>query len=274
MPGTNHTAIRNLPTPIGEDFVSEGPEDFLALAQALDGENAGEVDFLSAGVPSNTSFATIVSMENSATCALSVENCFGVAWLPSEVAGLVRTVTQNSFTPTHLKPESLPAPGKYMNVALALSAATPAWGVGATVSVVSGEQKNTQQHAEEEPATLSSSQYRVRDIIILNTAGVYSIVESFDRRIIALTPPARETIGTFGAASGVATGIISVGRRGLALVRPAKVEGSQGTITFTKPGVLSGMGAVPVLSFILEPGERIQCTTSSGNPYIVLWQSI
>lgn len=180
MPETKFTANRNLPSPTGKDFVPEGPAEIEALAKALDEENAGDIDFLQAGIVKSTDWSFIATMENSAACALaSTGTTGGIAWLPNATIGLVRSSTP-SATLKALVPASKPAAGKYMSVGFQL--APGKWGEAAIVSVVSGVEKSTQAEAEAAPAGEVAGRLRIRDVVILNTAGVYSIVHQADRR--------------------------------------------------------------------------------------------
>jgi microcystin-dependent protein len=180
MPETGHTTNRAIPYPTGKDFVPEGPAEMQALANAMDAENRGEIDFLQAGVVKSTDWSFNAVMENPATCALESEAAVGgVAWLPLTAIGLVRSVT----TPAKLaalKPSSLPGASKYLTVGFEL---TPSTSDGAaTVSVVSGAEQTTRALAEANSPAITAGKARIRDVVILNTAGVYSIASQAERR--------------------------------------------------------------------------------------------
>jgi microcystin-dependent protein len=180
MAETDHTTNRGIPYPTGKDLVPEGPAEMQAIATALDGENRGEVDFLQAGVVQSTDWSFVAKMENSATCSLeSTATTGGVAWLPLTAIGLVRSVTTAAKLKA-LKPASLPSPGKYMTVGFELTPSTS--GAAATVSVVSGVEQTTQALAEAHSPAITAGKARVRDIVVLNTAGVYSVISQTERR--------------------------------------------------------------------------------------------
>ena len=54
--------------------------------------------------------------------------------------------------------------------------------MAATVSVVSGVQQTTQALAESNSPATTAGKMRIRDVVILNTSGVYSVVSQRDRR--------------------------------------------------------------------------------------------
>jgi len=203
MPETEHTPNRNIPYPTNKDFVPEGPANMAAIAGAVDAANTGEVDFLQAGVVQASDWSFVAGMENSATCALNSTGATGgVAWLPSAAIGLVRSVTATAALKA-LKPGSLPGPGKYLTVGFELTPAT--WGAAATVSVVSGVEQATQKLAEENSPAVTAGKARVRDVVILNTAGVYSIVSQTERRArstAGLKLAFTEQAGSYSAKAG------------------------------------------------------------------------
>lgn len=98
----------------------------------------------------------------------------------AKVAG-VRTKTNPFITLAALLPPSLPASGQFMSVGVQL-AASNGFNGAAVPSVVSGVAKATEAEALAAPAGAVGSRMRIKDIIIKNTAGVYSIVVSRDRR--------------------------------------------------------------------------------------------
>jgi microcystin-dependent protein len=180
MAETDHTTNRGIPYPTGKDLIPEGPAEMQAIAAALDGENRGEIDFLQAGVVQSTDWSFAAKMENSATCALeSTAATGGVAWLPLTAIGLVRSVTTAAKLKA-LKPASLPGTGKYLTVGFELTPSTS--GAAATVSVVSGTEQTTQALAEAHSPAITAGKARIRDIVILNTSGVYSIASQSERR--------------------------------------------------------------------------------------------
>lgn len=180
MAETDFTTNRRLPYPTGKDLIPEGPAEMQAIATALDGENRGEVDFLQPGVVQATDWSFVAKMENPATCSLeSTATTGGVAWLPLTAIGLVRSVTTAAKLKA-LKPPSLPSSGKYLTVGFELTPSTS--GAAATVSVVSGAEQATQALAEAHSPSITAGKARIRDVVILNTAGVYSIASQTERR--------------------------------------------------------------------------------------------
>lgn len=180
MAETDFTTNRRIPFPTGKDLIPEGPAEMQAIATALDGENRGEVDFLQPGVVQSTDWSFVAKLESTATGALeSIATTGGVAWLPLTAIGLVRSVTTAAKLKA-LKPASLPSPGKYMTVGFELTPSTS--GAAATVSVVSGAEQTTQALAEAHSPSITAGKARIRDIVILNTAGVYSIASQTERR--------------------------------------------------------------------------------------------
>ena len=182
MSETSHTSSRAYPypTPAGNALISEGPAAMGALADAISEEPRGEQDYLQAGVVQSTDWSFVAEMENSGTCALESEAVVGgVCWLPLTAIGLCRSVT----TPAKLKalkPGSLPGPGKYLTVGFELTPTTS--GAAATVTVLAGIEKASQAEAEASSPAVTAGKARIRDVVVLNTAGVYSIVSQRDRR--------------------------------------------------------------------------------------------
>lgn len=188
---TGHTTNRNYPYPI-RGFVDEGPANIQAAAEGPDKENRGEIDYLQAGVVTDTDWSFVASMENSATCALaSLGATGGTAWLPSTAVGLLRSVT-SAATLKALTPPSRPGSGKYLTVGFELTPTTS--GKAATVSVVSGLEKASQAEAEAAPPATTAGKIKIRNVVIKNTAGVYSIVAQFDKRQWATGGGAPETV--------------------------------------------------------------------------------
>jgi hypothetical protein len=180
MAETDFTTNRRLPFPTGKDLIQEGPAEMQAIANAVDTENRGEIDYLQAGVVRSTDWSFTAGMESSSECKLdSTGTTGGVAWLPLAAIGLVRSVTTAAKLKA-LKPSSLPGSGKYMTVGFELTPSTS--GASATVSIVPGTEQASQKAAEEHSPTITAGNARVRDVVILNTAGTYSILSQTDRR--------------------------------------------------------------------------------------------
>lgn len=158
--------------------------DQQSMMEALDNINEGHQDFLQAGVveASDWNFTAAI---NSFTGVLASEaSTGGKAWLPDPVisGALMRSVTTSAAL-SGLTPSTLPTTGKYMTIGFELAAST--WGEKATVSVKSGIEKGTEAEAEAASPAISSGKIRVRDVIVKNTSGVYSIVKQIDRRLWA-----------------------------------------------------------------------------------------
>ncbi len=157
-------------------------ENLEALAAAISGFTAAQsqTDLFQPGVVVSTDWSFVATI-NPATAGLGSEAATGgSAWTFTEAGGLVRT-----FTPT-AKLEGLvptkPAAGKYVTVGFELKAAEE----GAIVTVVSGVAQASQALAEANSPAVSANHIRIRDVVVLNTAGVYSIVSQTDRRTNAL----------------------------------------------------------------------------------------
>jgi hypothetical protein len=180
MTVTDYTTNRHIPFPTGADLIPEGPAEMEAIATALDGENRGEIDILQAGIVSATDWSFTAAMESSSECKLgSTATVGGIAWLPLTAIGLLRSVTTAAKL-SALKPSSLPGSGKYLTVGFELTPSTS--NAAATVSVVSGVEQTTQALAESHSPATTAGKARIRDVVILNTAGVYSIAAQRDRR--------------------------------------------------------------------------------------------
>jgi hypothetical protein len=174
------TTNRGYAYPNGKDLIPNGPAEIEALANDLDAENRGEIDYLQAGVTLSTDWSFTAAMESISECKLeSVTMTGGICWLPLAAIGLVRSVT-TAFKIQNLKPPSLPSTGKYMTVGFELTPSTS--GDAATVSIVSGVEETTQKVAEEHVPATTAGKVRIRNIVVLNTAGVYSIVAQADVR--------------------------------------------------------------------------------------------
>lgn len=178
MAETLHTTNRSFPYPTKNDFVEETPSEVEELAKHLDEENTGDIDFLQTGVVSSSDWEGSWEI-NAATGAVKRKaNMGGTAWLPLAAIGLCRSVTAAA------RPEatgSKPATGKYAVVGVELTPST--WGGPATLSATTtGAEQTTQKAAEEHVPAVTAGSIRIYDLVVLNTAGVYSIVTQWDRR--------------------------------------------------------------------------------------------
>jgi hypothetical protein len=162
----------------GTDAVNGYPTVSQALANRLD-LNPGGTDFLQAGMLFAADWSFVATI-NGSTCALGSETSTGGgAWLPDPVVsgGLVRSQTALASI-SGLIPATKPASGKFMTVGFELTESEGK----AVVSVVSGAEKSTQAEAEASSPATTAGKLRVRDVVVKNTAGTYSIVMQRDRR--------------------------------------------------------------------------------------------
>lgn len=177
---------------------AEVNDNFAQVLELLEGltANVSGSDVYQAGVVASTDWTPGAGTVNSSTGVLQMTTFGGAAWLPGAVSGLIRTFT-GLATVTGLKPPVLPGNGKYLNVGVELTVS----GSEATVSVVSGPEEASEAEALAHPAAVSAGKTRVRDVIVLNTAGVYSIVKERDRR-----PWARGASAIRTASAGLTSG--------------------------------------------------------------------
>jgi hypothetical protein len=174
------TTDRDIPYPVGTDLIPAGPAEMRALAAEIDTENRGEIDYLQAGITLSTDWSFTAAIENAGTGALkSVAATGGICWLPLAAIGLARSLTASAALAA-LKPASLPGSGHYMSVGFELTASKS--DKPAVVSVVSGIEEATAKLAEEHVPATTAGKARIRNIVLLNTAGVYSIVSQADVR--------------------------------------------------------------------------------------------
>lgn len=188
--------------------INVGGTDIKELAEKVDVENSGEVDFLQPGVVVSTDFEFTATMESEAEGKIqSVANTGGTAWINDATIGLMRTVTPvGSGVIRALKPGTLPASGKYMNIGIELTPTT--WGGAVTVSTVSGTAKATQAEAEAAPPGISANKVRVRDVVLFNNGGSkYELKAQRDRRAWARGAFVRlvRTSGSLFSGSGLWT---------------------------------------------------------------------
>lgn len=269
MPTTDYTTNRNIPYPTGADLIPEGPAQMEAIANALDGENRGEIDFLQPGVVKSTDWNFTAGMESGSECKLDSESevAESVAWLPLTAIGLVRSVTPKQKL-KGLKPPSLPGAGKYMSVGIELSPSTSDG--AATASIVSGVEKGTQAQAEAAPAGEVAGKLRIRNVIILNTAGTYSIVAQSDARPWA-TGTGEKYTEVLVAESGKEIEPSSI--------RPANVilcgySGQKFTELFVggvKIAEWTTENAPGTVSFTCNPGQKFKAITTGGETYGYSW---
>lgn len=154
-------------------------ENLNALRAAVEGvgESQVQTDAFQAGVLASTDWVLAGGSINSSTAALSYPATGGAAWLPAPVAGLVRTFTASAVL-SGLVPPVRPGAGGYMKVGIELTAS----GAQAVVSIASGAEKGTEAEAIAAPPPTTSGKVRIGDVVIHNTAGVYSASAFRDRR--------------------------------------------------------------------------------------------
>lgn len=229
--------------------LNENFDDVIAGVEGVTGAAAG-TDAYQAGVVGSTDWKPGAGSINSSTAALSFTTFGGAAWLPDPVAGLLRTF-QESGTVGSLLASPLPATGKYTNVGVELTAA----GTGATVSVVSGVEQASEALALANPAAVTAGKMRARDVIVLNTAGVYSIVKERDRRPWALG--ASGTIVRTAGTLNIATPAVAV----LSSSFQQRVECTGRPVELLLHGsCLNGSGSEQVINF----GFRMDGTKVDG----------
>jgi hypothetical protein len=153
--------------------------NFKYIAEQVEGVSAAAVgtDVYQAGAVASTDWVPGAGSIVAGTGVLSFTTFGGAAWLPGPVSGLVRTFT-TAGTVGGLKPPVLPGPAGYLNVGVELTAS----GAAATVSVVSGAEQVSEALALSNPPAVSAGKMRVRNVVILNTAGSYSIAKEIDQR--------------------------------------------------------------------------------------------
>jgi hypothetical protein len=150
-----------------------------ALGEDLDSRAGWDADTKRAGVLNATDWSFTPTI-NSGTGALgSTAATGGAAWLPDQFGSGVLVRSQTIPAKLENLTGGLPASGKYMAISYALEAT--AWNAAASVRVIRGLEKNTQAEAE---AAFPGAEHIVKvcDIVVKNTAGVYSIVFTRDRR--------------------------------------------------------------------------------------------
>ena len=180
VPGTpshaaqHATAGRDPITPASIGAAAESLANAIVAAFAGDPFPTG----LSSGVTGPSSdFASFVAAINAGTGELSSTGALGSAKV--YVNGL-RAIWP-STTLAGLKPTALPASGKYISVGFFLEPPT-VFGGAPTMVVKSGVEKATEAEAIAAPSSAPGNSLRIREVVILNTAGVYSIVKQTDRR--------------------------------------------------------------------------------------------
>lgn len=171
-----------LPWPVETEKAKEIWKYIKNLANAVDETNLGHADLMQPGVIQSSDYSASAEINGSTGEIKSSSNTGGTAWLPDPVLGT--TVLMRSSRPSSSKleatPPSLPAAGKYMVVGIELTATS--WNEAPTVSIVSGTEKATEKEALEHVPAVSSGKLRIRDVLIKNTSGTYSIVSQWDRR--------------------------------------------------------------------------------------------
>jgi hypothetical protein len=220
------TARLQIPELAGSENVANGPTRINEGWSKVDNTNLGHQDFLQAGVIASTDWSFTANI-NSGTGALgSTGTTGGTAWLPDPVVSgaLMRSVTTPA-TLSGLAPTTKPASGKYMTIGYELAPAS--WGTAATVSVVSGTEVVTEAEALESSPAITAGRIRLRDVVVHNSSGTYSIVHERDRRPWArgfyytslLSPNKETTGGALAVISASELGFRAECRSGLVRIR-------------------------------------------------------
>ncbi len=146
-------------------------------------------DNLQPGVVAAADWGFTASITGGTGAIASVANTGGNAWLedPATAGQLVRSVTALAKL-EGLAPPSLPISTKFMALSVELTPGAT-WGAAATASIKSGVEKATQAEAEAAIPATSAGKIKVKNIIIKNTTGTYSIVNQFDARELANREP-------------------------------------------------------------------------------------
>lgn len=231
-------------------------DNFAALVAAAEsiGSAAQGTDVYQAGVVAATDWTPGAGSVNGATGALSFTAFGGSAWLPAVAGGLARTFTAAAMVGA-LNPPLVPGPSAFVNVGVELTVA----GAAATVSVVSGVEKASEAEAIAAPAATSAGKMRIRDVIVKNTAGVYSIVKERDRRPWARGAyfreegPSAQVVPVAGGATLDMTGLV------------ARVECSGAPVEVTLEALSAQPSGETVIGVTVDGGELHEVGTSVGN---------
>lgn len=227
--------------------VNENLQKLAAAIEGIGGASAG-TDAYQAGVVTPADWALSSAAVNGATGALHLSfPGEDDAWLPGPAGGLVRTFVAIAEY-GGLIPPVLPGPGGFVCVGVELTAS----GASAVPSVVSGAEQVTEAAAIAAPPAISSGKMRVRDIVVKNTAGTYSIVKERDRRPWALgvsavlTPPA-------GAAYELSTepALVVVDATNL----QARIECSGAPLTLAFSGSVSTTSTSWTINFLIDGAQ-------------------
>ncbi len=169
-----------LPWPVEIEKAREIWKYLKNLANAVDETNFGVSDLLQAGVLSSSDYSFTAEVSGSTGELKSAGSVSGTAWLPDPVLSntLMRSVRASSKI--EVKPATLPASSKYMAISIELTATS--WNEAPTVSTVSSAEYATEKEAIEHVPAVTSGKLRIRDVIVKNTSGTYSIASQWDRR--------------------------------------------------------------------------------------------
>jgi len=177
--------------------------NFNALREALEGIGGASTasDVYQAGVLTSTDWIPSGGGVTGGTGEIKIEGFGGAAWLPAPGGGLVRTFTTPA-TYEKLKPPALPASGGYRCIAEEIAAS----GDSAVVTLTSGTEQVSEAAALAAPPATTAGKMQVRNFVLHNTAGTYSIGGLFrDRRPWARGANAfqKRTSGTITAGEGL-----------------------------------------------------------------------
>lgn len=242
-------------------------DNFAAIVAALEsiGSAAGGTDAYQAGVVAAADWLPGVGSVNGATGVLSFTTFGGAAWLPAVAGGLARTFTA-AATVGGLKPPVLPGPSGFVNVGVELTVA----GAAATVSVVSGAEKASEVEAVAAPPAVSAGKVRVCDVIVKNTAGVYSIVKERDRRPWALGASSSRVIApSVVVPEAVTTTIAALTQRIECAGRPIEVDfgarGRTGGVLVALEVLLDGVEQAKLTELPATARSSVVVTPAAGS---------
>lgn len=170
-------------------------------------------DLLQAGIVSSAAWGIVLTqVGESGALRTTGPSVAGVAWLPDTTGaglGLVRTVTEPVSLPNTVPP-ALPVAGKFMCVGVEIGLV----GASVQISLVSGAEAASRVLAEAARPAISAGKVRIRDAIIQNVAGVFSIAVQQDRRPWAAGAYAyREGAESSPVATTVQTALAAVTQR-------------------------------------------------------------
>jgi hypothetical protein len=238
-PSHAHRHATGQPDAIAPADIGAAPEsEAEALREAL-------LDVFQAGVVQQSDWAMTPTIVSGTGVLGSAGSVGGVAWVNSGAA-LVRTVKVPAAL-SGIVPPSLPASGKFRSIGLQLAAST--FGNAPTLSAVAGSEVTTEAEALANPAAPVANRVRIIDIIVKNTAGVFSIATSRDRRPWAAG--ARALAGAAVEKTTTSTSFVAIDTTNLSL----RVECTgRPMILLSQFSVFSSITAEGALGFLMDGG--------------------